>query len=92
MDMLRRCPEPEDLLKPLGMEPTSDAVEVLQLIHALRRTRIYLLSDLPDRDVEDVGIVPLADADELQRLIDTTRCQAVLPAADRLWARIAAGV
>ena len=91
-DMLRRCAEPEDLLKPLNVEPTYDAIEVVQLIHAQRRARIYLLSDLPNDVVEEMGMVPLAAPEEMQRLVDMTPYQAFLPAADYLWTQIAVGV
>lgn len=86
--MLRRCQEPEDLLKPLRREPTVDAVEISQLIHALRRARVYLLSKLPTEVVEELGMIALADANELQRLVSTiTNCH-VIPFANYTWCEV----
>lgn len=86
--MLRRCQEPEDLLKPLRREPTVDAVEISQLIHALRRARVYLLSKLPTEVVEELGMIALADANELQRLVSTiTNCR-VIPFANYTWCEV----
>ena len=86
--MLRRCQEPEDLLKPLRREPTVDAVEISQLIHALRRARVYLLSKLPTEVVEELGMIALADANELQRLVSTIPNCRVIPFANYTWCEV----
>ena len=80
--MLRRCPEPEDLLKPLRREPTSDAVEIAQLIETLRRARVYLLSSLPPDVVEELGMIPITDSAELQRLVAAVENRIVIPNAN----------
>ena len=80
--MLRRCPEPEDLLKPLRREPTSDALEISQLIEALRRARVYLLSSLPPDVVEELGMIPITDSAELQRLVAAAEDRIVIPNAN----------
>lgn len=86
--MLRRCQEPEDLLKPLRREPTVDAVEISQLIHAQRRARVYLLSKLPTEVVEELGMIALADANELQRLVSTIANCRVIPFANYTWCEV----
>lgn len=86
--MLRRCQEPEDLLKPLRREPTVDAVEISQLIHALRRARVYLLSKLPTEVVEELGMIALADANELQRLVSTIPNCRIIPFANYTWCEV----
>jgi nickel-dependent lactate racemase len=44
-----------------------DAAPAIQLIHALRRGKVYLVSRLDDELVEDLGLLPLA-ADQLSRV------------------------
>ncbi len=86
--MLRRCQEPEDLLKPLRREPTSDAVEIAQLIETLRRARVYLLSTLPPDVVEEMGMIPIADSAELQRLVAAVENRIVIPNANYAWCEV----
>lgn len=75
LTMLRRTAEPADLVKPLRLDPTSDARQTLQLITALSRHRVYLMSGLESSVVEDLGMLALHSADEVQRLITAaTRC------------------
>jgi nickel-dependent lactate racemase len=86
--MLRRCQEPEDLLKPLRKEPTYDSVEISQLIQAARRARIYLLSPLPADIVEELGMIPVADSAELQRLVSSIDGCRVIPLANYVWCEV----
>jgi nickel-dependent lactate racemase len=86
--MLRRCAEPEDLLKPLRREPTSDAREISQLITAQQRARIYLRSSLASEIVEELGMFALESNDELQRLVNSSGTVAVLPGANYSWCEI----
>ncbi len=90
--MLRRCAEPEDLLKPLRKEPTEDAVEMTQLIQALRRARVFLLSSLPTEIVEDMGLIALGSGAELQRLINASASVSVIPGAHLVWCAVADSV
>lgn len=76
--MLQRCDEPTDLVKPLTLEPIEDAPETIQLIQALRLSTIFLLSQLPTELVEDLGMLPLENTNELQRLIDNADQVAIL--------------
>lgn len=80
--MLRRCQDPEELLKPLRREPTSDSVEISQLIEASRKARIYLRSDLPTELIEELGMFPLASEEELQRLVSPLEQPLVVPFAN----------
>lgn len=75
LTLLRRCAEPADLIKPLQLEPGPDTPETLQLIRSLSQHRVLLLSNLPAGDVEDLGLLALDSAGELQRIIDgANRC------------------
>ncbi len=86
--MLRRCQEPEDLLRPLRKEPISDAREISQLIQALRRARVYLLSPLPPEVVEELGMIPIADSAELQRLVAAMEKPLVIRNANYAWCEV----
>jgi nickel-dependent lactate racemase len=87
--MLRRCQDPEELLKPLRREPTVDSVEFAQLIQALRRVRVYLLSQLPAELVEELGMIPVSDSAELQRLVATIEDCKCVPFANYAWCEVA---
>lgn len=87
--MLRRCQDPEELLKPLRREPTIDSVEFAQLIQALRRVRVYLLSQLPAELVEELGMIPVSDSAELQRLVATIEDCKCIPYANYAWCEVA---
>ncbi|MCR9199586.1 MAG: lactate racemase domain-containing protein [Planctomycetaceae bacterium] len=87
LTMLQRSAEPADLVKPLRLDPTSDARQTLQLITALSRHRVYLMSNLETSVVENLGILALQSADELQRLTTAaTRCTILSGAG--YWAEI----
>ena len=77
--MLRRCDEPDELIKPLSLEPPEDGISTLQLIRALQKIRLYLYSPLPDAVVEELGMQPLSNEVELRRLIDSVNEVHVIP-------------
>lgn len=80
--MLQRCDEPTDLVKPLTLEPTPDATEIIQLIQTLRYSTVFLLSQLPSEIIENLGILPIENAAELQRLVDNAEQLAVIHGAN----------
>ena len=88
IDMLRRCNDPEELLNPLRRQPTEDAFEVTQIINVLLRNRVYLLSRLKPAFVDDLGMLPLANEAELQRLIGSAESVVVIPNANYACAQI----
>ena len=79
--LLRRTQDPEELLRPLKKEHVADGNHILQLIEALRRARVYLLSRLPPEVVEELGMIPLASEAELLKLLTTIPQCLVLPSA-----------
>ncbi len=81
-EMLRRCTEPSELLKPLVLEPPEDGVEAARLIQAMDQWSVFLLSNLPDATVEELGLLPLSDANELQKLLNSAEYPVVVPAAN----------
>ena len=87
MTALSRTENPEELEQPLMLEPPPDAFEALQLIRCSRDVRILLRSALPDTVVEELGMIPISDADEVQRLIDQAESPCMLKSASgtRCW-------
>lgn len=68
---LGRIGQAEDLhasVRAVQKERPDDALEALQLAVALDTARVYLLSELPDTAVEELGITPLGSEAEVQRL------------------------
>lgn len=92
LQMLLRCSEPDELLKPLSKDPPVDAVETIQLIRTLQRTKVYLLSQLDDDTVDELGMIPLANEAELQRLIDGNSNRIAIRSAHLLWSRLTSTV
>ena len=90
--MLRRCAEPDELLKPLSAEPPVDAIAAIQLIRVLQRARVYLLSRLPSDVVEELGMIPVESEAELQRVTETASHRAMLPSAHVVWSRLNSAV
>ena len=86
--MVRRCREPEELLKPLHREPTIDSQEMIQLILTLRKARVYLFSHMNPETVEEMGMIPITDAAELRRLVATMGDFRLIPNANFSWCRI----
>jgi nickel-dependent lactate racemase len=85
--MLRRSPEPEELLTSLRREPGEDSVEMSQLINALRHARVYLYSNISTDVVEELGMIAIEGESELQRLTTAAQSCAVLPNANYAWIR-----
>jgi len=89
IEMLRRCNDPEDIVRPLEKHPTPDATETLQIVQAFYRTRIYVYSNLDATFIEDMGLQPLTSEAELQKLIDTAETVVAMPCANYAWVQVA---
>jgi nickel-dependent lactate racemase len=48
----------------------ADALPATQLVHALERVKVYLLSRLDENLVEELGVAPVADEHQLKRLVE----------------------
>ncbi len=89
LDLLRRGTEAADVTKLLERNPTEDAIETLQIIDAIAHARVYLLSNLEASVVEDLGMLPLANQAELQRLTDSAETLTVVHDANYVWSTVA---
>ena len=68
---LRRLAGVEDFEaadRAIRRKPTADALSAARLNQALQRARVYLLSELDESDVEDMGLAHVADASEIAKL------------------------
>lgn len=59
---------PDTALREIVRERPVDALAAAQLVDAVSRSRVYLLSGLPPGVVEDLGLTPIDGAEQLQRL------------------------
>jgi len=83
------CDDRWDELHKSSQHGDVDALTAGQLVRALDDARVYLLSDLEESTVEDLGIAPIADAEQLARLVGRCRSCIVLGNAHRATIRIA---
>lgn len=89
VDMIRRTTDPEELLDLLRQSPLDDSIEAIHIIEAVAHTTTYLLSNLDASFVEDLGMLALADQNELQRVIDNAASVAVIHNANYVWSEVA---
>jgi nickel-dependent lactate racemase len=69
LQQLAGAKTPEEAARSLRNSHLADGLAALQLAHALEELHVYLLSRLDRATVEDLGLVPMADAEELGRLV-----------------------
>lgn len=91
IEFLRGQGSPRSALQPLRMQSPPDLLAATQLASAADWARIYLLSNLEADVAEDLFLVPLADTDELARLLATVEDCALLTAGQHTFVEIVAG-
>jgi nickel-dependent lactate racemase len=87
---LRQIAGAEDLQsakRELSRTRSADVVEAAQIVRALEKGKVYLLSGLSDESVEELGILPLA-ADDVSRVARRYRTCTVLANAHHAQARV----
>jgi len=52
----------------IRQKPTADSLDATRLNRALQRARVYLLSELDEHDVENLGVAYVADSREIAKL------------------------
>ncbi len=84
MQLLREVRSPRDALKPLRDSQPLDMLAASQIAKALDWAGVSLLSGLPGDLVEDLGMLPLDETEELQRLVETEESIAVVQSAQHV--------
>lgn len=79
----------EEALRAIVHERWSDALVASQLLHALENGRVYLLSRLEPEIVESLGIAPVEEAADLERL--AARHDSCILVANAQYASLSAG-
>ncbi len=77
----------QTLLHELMREKTPDAVPAKLLVQLREKVRIYLLSELPEDDVEQLGLGYVESAEDIERLRRQYDSCIVLANAHRAWIR-----
>lgn len=81
IEFLRTCEEPADAIQPLRSSTPPDLIPATQLAGAAGWARIFLLSELDSGLIEDLFMYPLADIDEVERILESSESVALLGAA-----------
>lgn len=89
MEILREAHKPRDAIKPLRERQPVDLIPATQIAQALDWANVYLLSRLPGDTVEDLCMVPLADIEEANRLIEGTDEGIAIAAAQSVSVKLA---
>ena len=69
LQMLAHDDDYEATIREVRKQRSDDAVPAAQLLRALDRNQVYLLSQLDEEVVQQLGIAPIADVTELARLV-----------------------
>lgn len=88
ISLLKKAHEPRDCYEPLGQMHTDDQAEAIELIDALEHASIYLLSQLPSEEVEELHLTALESPDETERLIGAAENCVFVESAQHAWGRI----
>ncbi len=73
LEILSKYKDPQDALVPLREAQPPDLLSAMQIAEATRWARVYCLSGLEERVVEDLFMTPLSHERELRRCWTTTR-------------------
>jgi len=66
---LRGAEHPQVLLRHIIHDRPIDTLVSVQLLHALERGRVYLLSRLKESLVEELGVAPIQNSEQVARLV-----------------------
>ena len=84
MQLLREVRSPRDALKPLRDSQPQDMLAASQIAKTLDWAGVSLLSGLPGDLVEELGMLPLDETEELQRLVETEDSITVVQSAQHV--------
>ncbi|MBD3673375.1 MAG: DUF2088 domain-containing protein [Planctomycetaceae bacterium] len=88
VSLLKTAQESRDCYEPLRESSPDDQAEATELLDALEHASIYLLSQLPSEEVEELHLFPLESATEVERLIEAVESCVVVESAQHAWGRI----
>lgn len=74
---IARCPSLEDADRAIQQDSTPDAVTASQLVRALQRVQVYMLSGLAEDVVQSLGLAYVASPDEVVHLASRHRDQCI---------------
>jgi len=84
MRCVAKARSPDMAVRRISKDQPPDALPALRLAQSLQHNSVYLLSRLDPQVVEDLDMIPIADADELVRLTRHHRSCIVLANAPRV--------
>ena len=87
IQLLREVRSPRDALKPLRDHQPLDMVPASQIAKTLDWAGVSLLSNLPGDLVEELGMLPLDQTEELQRLVESEDSIAVVQSGQHVCVR-----
>jgi len=88
MQILSRCHEPLDAIKPLRDKQPGDLVAATQMALTGDWALICLLSKADSDAVEDLFIIPLEDEAEVQRLLQTDETVTIIASAQHVYGQL----
>lgn len=88
MQILSRCHEPHDAIKPLRDEQPGDLVAATQMALTGDWAMICLLSRADSEDVEELFVIPLEDEAEVERLLQTDETVTIIASAQHAYGQI----
>lgn len=91
LQILSRCHEPLDAIKPLRDSQPGDLLAATQLALTGDWALICLLSKVSSDDVEDLFVIPLEDEAEVQRLLQTDETVSVIASAQYAYGQLKQG-
>ena len=89
-DLLLKVDEPATALKRIAKAKPVDAMPGTFWAYAAKKARLFVASGWPDALVEELFATPIADAAEVQRLIDAAGSVLFLPDAHKTFVEVGA--
>jgi hypothetical protein len=84
VDLVRTARDGQDAAEILRRQQIPGGADMLRLLEASSHARVFVLSNLDGEILDELGLFPLADSAELQRLIEQTPRCLLLPNASAL--------
>ncbi|QDT32135.1 lactate racemase domain-containing protein [Thalassoglobus polymorphus] len=86
LDILKEARTPSEALKPIQNVSPPDFLAATRIAKAVDWANVYLLSDLPAEEIEDLFIIPLASELEVQKLLQGDETTVIIESAQKVYA------